>query len=287
MFGVIMSVGPDERDVARMHDTLGMLAEHEDPDRAHLVVIDDGSAARDLNPGWPHQRVLRTSIRRHRRRIDPCSAQVAATLEGLVDCRDHGVELALKLDTDAAVIGPFAENLAAVMQDPALGAVGSYDRTSDGNVRDWSAWDEKLARSGRAWQRTQCGGGRQVLWYKSRADRRAVTRLRTAAARHAPAGAHCLGGAYAVSRRFLDRAELSWRTWVGVGLGEDVVVGILCGAASLRMRSLVGPGEPFALAWRGLPGTPAEIAAAGHSIVHSVKAPTLQDERQLRAQLGA
>lgn len=286
MFGVMMAVGPGEREVSRMHDTLAMLAAHEDPQDVHLVVVDDAAAPRGLDPGWPHQQVLRTPVRSHRRRVDPCSAQVAATITGLVNCRDHGVELALKLDTDAAVIGPFSDHLREILRDPELGAVGSYDRTSDGSIRDWSTWDDKLAHSGDAWQRTQCGGGRKVLWYKSRADRRAVVRLRAEAARHAPVGAHCLGGAYAVSRQFLDRAELNWRTWVGVGLGEDVVVGILCGAAGLRMRSLVDPGEPFALAWRGLPGTPAEIAAAGHSIVHSVKAPTLQDERQLRAQLS-
>lgn len=287
MFGVIMAVGPGEREVARMHDTLGMLATHENPDDAHLVLIDDAPAARGLDPGWPRQRVIRTPLRRRRRRVDARSAMLAATMAGLVECRDQGVELALKLDTDAAIIAPFAAQLDAAMDDRELGVVGSYDRTTSGATRDWSAWDGELARCGRAWHMRRCPRGRRVPWYKSRADRRTVGRLRAEGARLAPGNAHCLGGAYAVSRRYLERAELSWRPWVGIGLSEDLVVGILCGAAGLRMRSLVGPGEPFALAWQGLPGTPAEIAAGGHSIVHSVKAPTLQDERRLRAQLSA
>jgi hypothetical protein len=287
MFGVIMAVGPGEREVARMHDTLDMLAAHESPEDAHLVLIDDGPAPRGLDPGWPRQRVLRTPLRRRRRRVDARSAMLAATMAGLVDCRDHGVDLALKLDTDAAIIAPFAAKLAAVMDDPELGVVGSYDRTSDGGTRDWSTWDGELARCDRAWQVRRCPGGSRVPWYKSRADRRTVARLRAAGARLAPGNAHCLGGAYAVSRRYLERAELSWRPWVGTGLSEDLVVGILCGAAGLRMRSLVGPGEPFALSWKGLPGTPDEITAGGHSIVHSVKAASLDDERRLRVQLSA
>lgn len=193
--------------------------------------------------------------------------------------------MAIKLDTDVAVIAPFSGAVGAAMADGATGVVGSYDRTSAGSIRDWSAWDGTLARSGRAWPTTLSAGGRRVRWYKSRRHRATIRRLRAQAARHAPPGAHCLGGAYAVSRAFLHAAELDWRPWVGTGLGEDVVVGILCAAAGLRMRSLVGPGEPFALAWQGLPGTPAEIAAAGHSIVHSVKAETLDEERRLRASL--
>lgn len=271
-----------------MHDALAMLAAHESPHDVHLVIIDDDPAPRELDPGWPRQRVIRTPVRRRRRRLDPTSAMVAATITGLLDCRDHGVDLALKLDTDAAIIAPFAEQLHRVLQDPQLGVVGSYDRTSSGGVRDWSAWDERLARSADAWQAAPMSdGSRRVRWYKRRSERRTVARLRAQAARHAPPGAHCLGGAYAVSRAFLERAELDWRPWVGTRVSEDVVVGILCAAAGLRMCSLVEPGEPFALAWKGLPGAPAEIAAAGHSIVHSVKAPTLDEERRLRSALSA
>jgi hypothetical protein len=51
------------------------------------------------------------------------------------------------------------------------------------------------------------------------------------------------------------------------------------------MRSLVARDQPFALSWRGLPASPAELARSGHSLVHSVKAATLDDERQLRAAL--
>ncbi|MGH2907768.1 MAG: hypothetical protein ACRDK8_00545, partial [Solirubrobacteraceae bacterium] len=92
-------------------------------------------------------------------------------------------------------------------------------------------------------------------------------------------------GAYAVSGAFLHRAALQWRPWVGTGLGEDVVVGMLCSAAGLGMESLTGSGQPFALAWRGLPVPPSDLARARHAIVHSVKADTDALERSLRHEL--
>ena len=112
-----------------------------------------------------------------------------------------------------------------------------------------------------------------------------VRRIRAEAYRVALPGAHCLGGAYAVSAAFLTAVPLAWRPWVGTALGEDVVVGLLASSAGLRMRSLTAPGEPFALAWRGLPAPPAELVAAGHSIVHSIKRPGEDDERALRHEL--
>jgi len=68
-------------------------------------------------------------------------------------------------------------------------------------------------------------------------------------------------------------------------LGEDVVVGLLASAAGLRMESRTGPAEPFALAWRGLPGPPRELVSRGHSILHSVKRAHESEEQALRDEL--
>ena len=88
-----------------------------------------------------------------------------------------------------------------------------------------------------------------------------------------------------MSQTLLESAELDAGRWLGTGLSEDVVVGILCSAAGLSMRSLVGRGQPFALAWRGLPASPTELARGGHSLVHSIKADTPEAEGQIRAAL--
>ncbi len=115
------------------------------------------------------------------------------------------------------------------------------------------------------------------------AARRAAGLLRAARAHGYVTGAHCLGGAYAVAPALLRHADLfDPEPWLGVGLGEDVVLGVLCHAAGLEPRGLVGPGEPFGLAHVGLPAPPDELIAAGHSIVHAVKHRDAATEEQLR-----
>lgn len=288
MFGVIIPVGPGDREIARLHHVLAELAAHEDPHDVFLAIADDDPTPREIQVDWPSVEVFRTEAREQGGVLDPYGAMVATTLGGLRICRERGVEMVVKLDTDAAVIAPFSETIRrAFERTPRLGAVGSYDVTSTGGRRDWSVWTSRLRRAHLPLRLVRAPRGRLSLRYKWRRDRDAVRRLVAAARRHAPEGAHCLGGAYAVSRTFMDRAELHSERWLGTGLSEDVVVGTLCSAAGLEMRSLVGRGQPFALAWRGLPTSPAELARGDHSLVHSVKADTLEDERGVRSALRA
>ena len=193
----------------------------------------------------------------------------------------------LKLDTDALIIAPFAESLAATFAaDPSLGVVGAYDRSPDGGRRDWSMWSGPIRRS--TWPIRLARGGpqpRRVVWL-GRVERRAARRT-VAAARGNPRyelGAHCLGGAYAVSSRLLRHArEWDSRTWVNANLGEDVVLGLLCGAAGLSMRGMVQDGEPFGVKWKGLPAAPQALVERGFSIVHSLKSGEHGSEADLRA----
>lgn len=282
MYAVLVPVGPDPRDVARLHSLAGELARYERPAEIRLVVVDDAPATRALGLDWPDQVIIRTPLWSRHWPPDVLSAHVAGTLEGLA--RARGLEFAVKLDTDAAVIAPFAADLRAVFANPDLGVVGSYDRMSTGAIRDWSPWPRVIDRATMPLVAARHDGERRI-WLRTRRDRRVVRQIRDAAYRFAPPGAHCLGGAYAVSGRFLDRAALDWRPWVRTQLGEDVVVGLLCSHAELAMRSLTGAGEPFAVAWRGLPADPTEIVAAGHSIVHSVKREDWHEEQSLRKAL--
>lgn len=285
VFGVIIPVGPGDRELLRLTAVLGELARHERREDIALCVVDDAPAARLIAPDWPGAQVIRTTLR-ERARPDLFSAHVAGTLEGLAHLRSRGVAFAVKLDTDVAIINGFSAQLREAFADPSLGVVGSYDRTSSGGTRDWTLWRKELDAVDRPFALRRRGRGVRVI-YRRPAQRQFLTATRAAAYAVAPPGAHCLGGAYGVSGAFLASAELDWRPWVGSGLGEDVTVGLLSSAAGLRMQSLTGPGEPFALAWRGLPGTPAEIAAAGHAIVHSVKADSADAEQAIRDQLQA
>ena len=279
---MLVPVGPDPRDVIRLHALAAELTRHERPTEIRLVIVDDAPAPRAFGVDWPDHVVVRTALWSQRRAPDVLSAHVAGTLQGLAQAR--GLEFAVKLDTDAAVIGPFATDLRAAFANPELGVVGSYDRMSTGAIRDWTGWPRVIDRATLPFVVAR-KGGRRGIWRRTRRDRRVVRRIRDAAYRFAPPGAHCLGGAYAVSGRFLDRAALDWRPWIRTHLGEDVVVGLLSSQAGLAMRSLTGAGEPFAVAWRGLPADPTEIVAAGHSIVHSVKRADWHEEQSLREAL--
>lgn len=281
MFAVIIPVGPDARDLRRMGALVCELERHENPETMSLIVVDDAPAGRSFDIAWPHRTVIRTPLWSRRRPPDPFSAHVAGTVEALRHAR--GMEFAVKLDTDAAVIAPFADAVRGAFADPELGVVGSYDVMSTGATRDWTLWSQPLARAAAPLAISR--RPRLKVSYRRPSQRRAIRQMRDAAFRVAPPGAHCLGGAYAVSRRFLDAARLDWRPWVGTQLGEDVVVGLLCSHAGLRMTSLTGRGQPFAVAWRGLPASPAELVAARHSIVHSVKRDEEAAEQRLRAEL--
>ncbi len=281
MFGVLIPVGPDSREASRLELLLRELARHENRREISLIVIDDAAEPRELAASWPGRTIVRMP-RPKGRPPDAPGAPVAGTLEGLRAGRD--LDFVLKLDTDAAVIRPFSDPIADAFRDSTLGVVGSYDTTWDGGVRDFSMWKRPIDRASLPITLAR-ENGRLRVWRHGPRERAAVRRLRKAAYRCAPPGAHCLGGAYAVSRSFLESAELDFRPWSGGRLGEDVVVGLLCSAAGLRMASLTSPGQPFALSWKGLPGSPAGIAESGASLVHSVKCEEPERELALRDEL--
>ncbi|MGH2916028.1 MAG: hypothetical protein ACRDMX_13670 [Solirubrobacteraceae bacterium] len=280
MYGILIPVGPGARELERLTTLVEGLRRYQDPAAARLIVIDDSPAARAPAIDWPAVSVLRTPLWNGRRAPAPYDAQVAGTLHGLSEARAHGLQFVLKLDTDAAVIAPFSSTIARALAAPGVGAVGSYDLSYSGQPRDWSLWQRPLRRATRRVAAHGNAGHRRLVW-RSRAARAHVRAIIARALAVAPAGAHCLGGAYAVSGALIDRARLDWEPWLGTGLSEDVVVGLLCSELGLRMRSLTAAGEPFALAWQGLPGPPEEIAARGHAIAHSVKCERGADERAL------
>jgi len=283
-FTVLVPVGPGGEEVERLRDTLASVRAHAGTHQVHVVIVDDAPAPRNLQEAWPGADIVRTSVWEHGR-PDALTAHVAGTLEALGRARGR---FALKLDTDALVIAPFAEQLVAAFEaDAALGIAGACEHSPDGGRRDWSMWPRQIRRSTRPLKlvaRTATRGPR--IRYRPRAERDRVRGVIAAAQRnpHYELGAHCLGGAYAVSGGLLARArEWDWRPWAQSGLGEDVVLGLLCAAAGFRMRGMVEDGEPFGVVWRGLPAPPADLLDRGFSIVHSVKDGPHGTEAELRA----
>ena len=283
-FSVIVPVGPTDGDLVGLEDILWSVLAHAGPHEPHVVLVDDAPAPRGLQRFWPTAEIIRTPAWEDRR-PDPLTAHVTGTILALGRARGR---FALKLDTDALVIAPFFDQIAVAFDaDPTLGVVGAYDRSPDGGVRDWSMWPRQIRRT--TWPfklPPRTARARRRLHYRPQAER-AYARAAIAAACRNPTyrlGAHCLGGAYAVSERLLQRAgSWDWRPWAQAGLGEDVVVGLLCAAAGLRMQGMVAAGEPFGVKWSGLAAAPAELVERGYSIVHSVKSGEHGSESELRA----
>lgn len=284
MFSVFVPVGPSDTELERLADTLHSLRAHADCREVRLTLIDDSPTPRSLENFWRGATIVRSELWRDGV-PDPHSAMTAGTIEAL---RRAEGEFALKLDTDAVIIAPFASSLrSAFANDPGLGIVGAFDLAAAGGRRDWSIWRTPIRRARWPIRVFRDRGGLlprvAVLSSTERRSLRSVVRSASANPSYS-LGAHCLGGSYAVSSRLFARKDLlDWRPWIRTHLSEDVVLGLLCAAAGLRMRGMVGAGEPFAVSWKGLPAAPERLVERRHSIVHSVRDGPDGNERELRA----
>lgn len=287
MFAVLVPVGPSELELNRLADLLDSLAAYEDSDDLHLILIDDSPSPRGLADLTPiASTVVRTALWEGEKPPDPYSAMVAGTMDGLRAAAELNVDFALKLDTDALIIGPFSAALRELFKSPELGLVGSYDVTCVGTSRvpSFGAWARRLGRVGLPWTIMIRP---PILWRKpqTRAQRHLASAIYARAKANSSyvRGGHCLGGAYAVSPQLLRHTELlDWRLWIRTQLGEDVIVGVIVGAAGFTMRSAVGHGEPFGLSHLGLPSPPHKLLKQRHSIIHSLKSHGGSDEEDLR-----
>jgi hypothetical protein len=287
MFAVLIPVGPSELELKRLADLLDSLVAYEDCDDLHLILIDDSPSPRGLADfASIASTVVRTALWEGDKPPDPYSAMIAGTIDGLRVAAELNVDFALKLDTDALIIGPFSASLRELFKSPELGLVGSYDVTCMGSSRvpSFRAWARRLGRVGLPWTIMIRP---PILWRKpqTRTQRQLASGIYARAkanSSYVPGGS-CLGGAYAVSPRLLRHTELlDWRLWTRTQLGEDVIVGVIAGAAGFTMHSAVGYGEPFGLSHLGLPAPPHQLLKQRHSIIHSLKSHGGSDEKDLR-----
>ncbi|MDX6638734.1 MAG: hypothetical protein QOJ01_2245, partial [Solirubrobacterales bacterium] len=196
------------------------------------------------------------------------------------------VDLVVKLDTDALVLGPFAAELARTFAgDPGLGVVGRYRLGAYGDRRDFRPAAGAVLRAALPFRVYRRDGRRHVVLPAPRQTLRVHSRI-WAARRHGyQLGEHCLGGVYAVSGALLgalaaDGALERPDDWTASGLSEDHLVGLLARAAGFSLDD----SPLFGASLEGLPAPPAKLVADGFAFTHSVKG---DREAELRAEFAA
>ena len=281
-FAVAVAVGPGPREVERLRDLAASIAFYEPAAPGTLVLVDDHPTPRHLERELALPSSIRVASLHHPRHGAPVKYRVGKGICSAVmlalGCaqRETDAGLILKLDTDSLVIAPFRERLSsAFARDASLAILGAHTLTPTGEPRDWSHHVRRIreiARPPFAWRRP----------FSSFAKRRApaarmVGGLIDAAMPHGyDVGEHCMGGGYAVSRAFLDRAAAANyferpERWTAVDLPEDVVVSLHARALGMRLANHVLPGETFGVRYIGLPMPPERLAANGYAVIHAVK----------------
>jgi hypothetical protein len=85
---------------------------------------------------------------------NPIAAATLLALRWIAD--NTHADIAMKIDTDALIIAPFADKLTtATATDPSIGLLGSYDRDCNGNAGDFGSWVVPSRRLGNTIQRRQ------------------------------------------------------------------------------------------------------------------------------------
>ena len=290
----LLSVGPSDREIGRLEDFFAAIF-HWENRISSVVLIDDAVEPRGLAERFTVPPGVRIHSISHPRRGEGegvWGGLVEGILRGLARIATHEADATtvLKIDTDALVIGPFAQKAAGFFEThPRTGLIGLYDRHCSGEPRSFWPWNRAIFNYSLpiGTQRT-VSGGRRLRWqlFNKFGEQRRI--LRRARARGYSWGEHCLGGAYILrgeTVRDLHRQGLLEHAafWRSSLVGEDVVVAAYPKAAGWEMSGFAEAGEIFGIAYVGLPFSPAELESRGYSVIHSVKNHPGTSEEDIRS----
>lgn len=274
---VVIPAGPGEEELARVADLVAAIRALERRAPAAILVIDDAPRPR----AWPAG-VASIPNPRSGRGIGTLGGTSAATLAGLAWAHEHHPGAwVLRLDTDALVIGPYAERVEALLE-PGTGILGSCHVTCNGQRRDVSAIGREVRRHARPVWAFAHPPRRRWAGMLRPAEPRTRAIIREARAHGYAPGEHCIAAGCAISAPFIAAAaQRGWltdpRRWIEQRLGDDMLLGAMVRATGL---SLTDATDVFGLAHVGLPDTPQRLTERGFAVIHSLKGP---DEPAVRA----
>lgn len=303
-FAVYIPIGPSQLELARADDLLDSIEAYE-PSTGLVILADHGATARNFaRLRSRHQQIAIETIR-------PCCQDHRGTwlgagcvsnlmvLDFIASAGEY--DFVVKLDLDALVIAPFANTIShALACSPKWGIVGTLGTSANRATRTYKfdAQSEYLLRQAIAVSDRLSHGSHDidnrelVMWNLFTArqieDFRDVCRELAPVFQKGYNGAHCQGGAYAISRSFVREMKSrgflnSPLRWLYLPIVEDRMMGAYCAAVDLVLGDFSAPGEPFGVQAGGLPHSPQELVDMGYSIIHSLKGNNGQSESEIRA----
>jgi len=292
-FGVLVPVAATDEDWKRLPDLLDSLFTYESA-ADEVVILDDGPAGRPM-PAAPAGCRLTRLPNARAGQGDGWSGGLCAGMIGgyhyLQSSSPPSRRFVLRIDTDALIIAPFAQQIADVFERrPDVGMLGSYLLSPNGKPRGFEYWGKLLEDMLKPWLRgaRRRRTGRPLptnLWGRPARLRRIIRR---ALAHGYVLGQSVQGGAYAISARalntladqkLLDDPQL----WVKTDLVEDVMMSMLVMAAGMQLHGFAANGEVFGVLHKGLADTPQRLLERGYAIIHSIRNDLRWSEAEIRA----
>ena len=204
-FAVVIPVGPGDAEPGRLVDLVDALI-HFEPTIPHIILIDDHCrvppASNLKTPASVRVHTVRNT--RGNRGVGPTSGLATGMMLALVYANAAcPSEFIVKLDTDALVIGAFAESLAALFAaGPDVGMAGLYDTNCDGTPRDSTRFAKMAGKlsSPIAFWRSPASPGHYLTSSCFGRGRVIRNQIRQAVAKGYRLGEFVLGGSYAFRR---------------------------------------------------------------------------------------
>jgi hypothetical protein len=292
-FSVVISIGPGEHEVLRLHDLIHYLIYFDQENLEKIVVIDD-SRKKNSYESILHKcgKVIIFESPRQGKGDNWRGGLATNILFGIKKALQlDNVKFVLKLDTDSFIIGSSYSRLATFFKkNPKVGVVGSnYQFDLYGNEVAPSTWSINLHKHSKLVRprRNPFLRIEFALWGRKKYRRKLLLK---AINNNWALGACAQGGGYAVSADLVQEwINLQFINdnllWLDTDLGEDVIVALLCFAANYMIMDFNGENGVFGVQYKGL-GLPLdEFFRRKNSVIHSTKKKTWEEETDLRNQI--
>jgi len=285
----VIAAGPGTRDAQRLVRLLTGIRRHE-PELKSVIVVSDNS---DVVQAQVAKLIAPIPLLYL---LNPAAGMGSGTLDRLTvglttayaaAARDFPGSHVVKLDIDAAVVKPFANQVSRFFdQHERAGMIGTFDLDCADQKRrpDFAAWKKYFTRLDRPiwiWPK------KLKLFSRYFGTGKAISRWkRQCIAAGGVPGEFVQGGAYALRCDTL----AAWRDigllsehahWLGTLCSEDVGFSMWCQIAGFTLERFNAPDQTFGVHNPGLAMPPAQLLLRGHAIVHSIKCDTDANEAAL------